>query len=565
MRLLSVHSALVLCLLAASASADEEDLNVTQLGRLDEHFKYNDVWGYVAPDGREYALVGEDAGTVFINATDPTAPYEVGYIPFTQCLWRDIKCWGKYVYIVTDCQGGVQVVDMDDPENPVLVNEFGASFFGHAHNVQIDLDTGKLYAVGTNKGMVVYDLAVDPIDPPMIKQWNGGGFGFGDPYVHDIHVYNGVAYLSNISSGYHTLMDVSNLPSTSIISKKLSGAEFTHASWVNEDETLVVLCDEKAGDRNIIVRSLANPGNPITIADLSQGPGTVPHNPFIIGDVVHASYYEDGYRAFRIDAENESHEVIGRFDTVTNNPPGGFNGSWGCYPFQPSGYVYLSDMQRGLFIVKLNEPCPSSPLGVASLCDVSLRDIEMGQAPPVLLLSGADMDTATAVHVGEETFPSAQFDVQDAQVIAVHIATPTKPGLLPVTIENPFGLSETRYIQVIDPAAPLLETVPENVAVGESIVHTLSSDPGDTQFLALSFSATPSEIPGKVSFAIGNGFSELILLPAFPAGPGGVTTLPGLDIPAAGAGLTVLWQYAALDSGASLPAATSNVTFTIVE
>jgi len=136
---------------------------------------------------------------------------------------------------------------------------------------------------------------------------------------------------------------------------------------------------------------------------------------------------------------------------------------------------------------------------------------------------------------------------------------------LPVTIENPFGFSETGYIQVLDPDAPVLETVPENVAAGESITHTLSSEVGDTQFLALSFSAVPSEIPGKVAFSIGNGFSELILLPAFPAGPGGTTALPPFDIPAAGAGATVMWQYAALDAGANLPAATSNVTFTIVE
>ncbi|MBK7380049.1 MAG: hypothetical protein IPJ03_13740 [Ignavibacteriales bacterium] len=32
---------------------------------------YNDIWGYVDPNGNEYALLGVGTGTSIINVTDP--------------------------------------------------------------------------------------------------------------------------------------------------------------------------------------------------------------------------------------------------------------------------------------------------------------------------------------------------------------------------------------------------------------------------------------------------------------------------------------------------------------
>ncbi|MEL6823020.1 MAG: hypothetical protein AAFP70_14760, partial [Calditrichota bacterium] len=50
--------------------------NVPLLANVDQYSSvgYNDVWGYTAPDGREYALLGVQNGTSVIDITDTNAP-----------------------------------------------------------------------------------------------------------------------------------------------------------------------------------------------------------------------------------------------------------------------------------------------------------------------------------------------------------------------------------------------------------------------------------------------------------------------------------------------------------
>ncbi len=165
----------------AAAQSSPPNLNAVKLAQVDGYLGYNDIWGYVAPDGREYACLGLTNGISIVNCTDPLAPYEVGSFPGTFCTWRDLKTYNQYLYVVNDCSAGIEVIDMSDPEEPVLVNVFALSQIQHSHNVAIDVTTGILYAVGTQNGMHVYDLDVDPIDPPRLSVW-------GPNYVHDISI-----------------------------------------------------------------------------------------------------------------------------------------------------------------------------------------------------------------------------------------------------------------------------------------------------------------------------------------------------------------------------------------
>src|SRR5688572_16361770 len=66
---------------------------------------YNDVWGYAA-NGREYAIIGSNWGTHFVDITNPATPVEVAsfpgttQVPFGQTSWRDYKTYGNYAYAV---------------------------------------------------------------------------------------------------------------------------------------------------------------------------------------------------------------------------------------------------------------------------------------------------------------------------------------------------------------------------------------------------------------------------------------------------------------------------------
>jgi choice-of-anchor B domain-containing protein len=558
-------TAAALLALASSLPAQEFDFNVTKLAKLDQHYQYSNIWGWSAPDGREYAIMGENSGTCIINATDPLNPYEVAYFPGTACLWREIKARGQYVYVVNDCAGGVLVIDMADPEHPVIANEFGMSFFQHAHTVQIDMQTGKLYADGTAQGMVIYDLAVDPVNPPYVTKWKGQGLSGVNGYVHDIYIKDGVAHAGLIYDGLYVLLDVSNLPAISVLGSKLSGQEFTHSTWTTEDGKYSIVADEKGGPRNLEMWDVSDPTAPKTVADLSQGPNTVGHNPYIRGNVAHVSYYKRGYLAF--DVSDPTNPVkIGEYDTT----PGGneivmIAGAWGVYPFAPSGFIYVSDIYKGFYLLKLNPSCPPDPSGRPVLCEVWPGKMStQGQAAPKVLLTGGGMLSATAVHVGPVTLGPGEFSALDDQVLAFSMPALAQTGLVAVTIENAQGVSDPLQLPLQVPGGPELDSGASHVAVGGSITHVLDSDAGDLQFLALSLDPSPSHAP-KVDFAIGAGFTSLVLFPPLVAGPDGITALPPLVVPPAGAGLTVYWQFAAVPAVPSGPAPVSNVTISVLE
>jgi choice-of-anchor B domain-containing protein len=557
--------ALAVLLLAVASDAAATDFNVTLLKRLDQHPAYNDCWGYGAPDGRQFAILGCKDGASFIETTDPLAAHEVAFFPGVHCLWRDIKSFDHYVYVVNDCSSGVQVYDMVDPANPVMLNEFDLGFLKHVHNIQIDVQTGKLYCCGSQPGMVIYDLAANPVSPPQVTTWKGQGLPGVNGYVHDIYIRDGIAHAGLIYDGLYVILDVSQLPTITVLSSEPSGAEFTHSTWTSPDGQVSVVADETAGPRNLELWNTSNLAAPVELANLSQGKGTMPHNPYILNGRVHVAYYERGYVAF--DISTPSNPVkIGEYDTAPDAENTPFiDGAWGCYPFASTGFVYVSDINRGFFLLKLNPTTLPDPSGRPTLVDVWPGQVPAtGQASPQVMVTGVGMQSVTAVHVGEITLTAGAFSALDDQVLAFPMPAVAQTGMVPVTVENAQGLSDPVYLPIGVPGGPQLASGAQHVPQGGSITHTLTSSAGDLQFLALSLLPTPSNA-AKVHFAIGAGFSNLQLFAPLVAGPDGTSALPPIPVPPSASGLTIYWQFAAVKSPPAWPAAVSNVTITVLD
>jgi choice-of-anchor B domain-containing protein len=552
-------------LLAVASQSAATDFNVTLLKRLDQHPAYSDIWGYSSPDGRQFAVLGARDGTSFIETTDPVNAHEVAFVPGVHCLWREAKSWDHYVYVVNDCSSGVSVFDMVDPDHPVQVNEFDLGYLKHVHNVQIDMQTGKLYCCGSQPGLVIYDLAVNPVDPPLVATWKGQGLSGVQGYVHDISIRDGIAHAGLIYDGLYVIFDVSQLPAITVLSSTPSGADFTHSTWTRGDGHVCVVADEAAGPRNLELWDTSNLAAPKELANLSQGPGTLPHNPYVVGTTVHASYYERGYIAW--DISDPSQPVkIGEYDTAPNAENTPFiDGAWGCYPFAPTGFVYISDIVRGFYLLKLNSPCAADPSGRPSLCEVWPGQVSgTGTGSPNVLLTGAGMLSVSAVHVGDVTLAAGGFTALDDQVLSFPMPAVAQTGMVPVTVENAQGLSGPVYLPIGVPGGPQLASGAQHVPQGGSITHTLTSSAGDLQFLALSLLPTPSNA-AKVHFAIGGSFSNLQLFAPLVAGPDGTSALPPIPVPPSASGLTIFWQFAAVKSPPAWPAPVSNVTITVLD
>jgi choice-of-anchor B domain-containing protein len=325
--------------------------NVTLLAQVNEDASYNDIWGYTAPGGAEYAILGTYSGTAFYNVTDPSNPVRVGFIDGPDSIWRDMKTFGDHCYMVTEepnpiSQRGLQIVSLADPENPTLVNNVYADF-NSAHNLFIDTATGRAYVVGHDGfggGMLVYDLNADPVNPTLLGSWNVS-------YIHDVYVKNGLAYAALIYEGRAAVLDVNDPANITEISSWTYPGASTHNTWTSADQTVLVTSDETSGG-HLNFWDITSLGNPTFLDDYQTGSSSSAHNAMIRGGYCYVSYYTEGLRILSL-ADPANVEEVGYYDTYAGG--GLYEGAWGVYPFAAQeGIVYVSDITNGLFILEFD-------------------------------------------------------------------------------------------------------------------------------------------------------------------------------------------------------------------
>jgi choice-of-anchor B domain-containing protein len=360
--MLRLHpAALAACVsLSASAFALAQAPNVAVLGTYNPGEYTNDIWGYVDPaTGKEYALLLTRSNALVLDCSNPASPALRGTIPrslsgWSRSTWRDARTFRHYMYVVTEGGGGMQIVDLSNPDSPVFLRTHtipGVSWT-NTHNISIDVDAGICYAVGTSGGMHVMDLNADPVNPRHLTSYTA-------EYVHDMQAQDGLAYLAEYNRRTFRILDVRNLPAMPLVGSAFLNA--AHTSFPTRDGRFVVGTSETFGG-GITVFDATNPASPGAIATWRTGGSqTSVHNAFLRDRLVHMSYYSEGYQV--LDLSDPTQPVsVGHHDS--NVATGGYDGAWGCYPFQPSGNVYLSDTSNGLLV--LRPTAVPTPYGTAT-------------------------------------------------------------------------------------------------------------------------------------------------------------------------------------------------------
>lgn len=90
-----------ICLLG-SAYSQLPNQNTYLLRNLDSYSSYSAIWGYVAPDGREYAILGTNTGTSFVDITDSANIHQVDFVSGVTSSWREMKTYSHYAYVVSE-------------------------------------------------------------------------------------------------------------------------------------------------------------------------------------------------------------------------------------------------------------------------------------------------------------------------------------------------------------------------------------------------------------------------------------------------------------------------------
>ncbi|MEL6673156.1 MAG: choice-of-anchor B family protein [Bacteroidota bacterium] len=328
-----------------SLLSGQSSKDMSLVGSLSYSRELNDIWGYVSPQGIEYALVGLEHGLSIVSLANPTLPVEVQFVPGATSVWRDIKTFGSYAYVSNESSGGVLIVDLSTLPGAVTYKDTVMQGITRAHNLY--MDNGLLFVVGSNQfggGVAIFDLTSDPWNPVFQGAYT-------TRYVHDVYVRNGLAYNAEISAGRLTVLDLANPTNPQVLGSKAYPDAFTHNTWLNDAGTVCYTTDEY---NRAYIRSwdISDPNNIEPLdeirADLSAG-RAAPHNVHVLNDFLITSYYRDGIQI--VDARYPYNLIeVGHYDT-SPFANGGFNGCWGAYPFLPSGLILASDIEEGLFVL----------------------------------------------------------------------------------------------------------------------------------------------------------------------------------------------------------------------
>lgn len=354
----------LLCLFSV-INLSSQSRGITFEGQLKYSKTINDVWGWAdTANNKEYAMVGVADGLSIVDVTNPASPVEEQFVSGPTSVWRDMKNWKQYGYMVHDFASsgsdqGVVIVNMRKSGTP---NQSFKSFqpsitvngstdkLDRAHNIYID-ENGVLYVFGSNVangGALMFDVKTDPMNPKFLGAYDGN-------YLHDGVARGDTLWGAAINVGTLNVIDVTNKNSPSVMARQNTPNSFTHNVWFSDDNQTVFTTDERSGAyvTSYDVSDLSN----ITELDRIQtqfGNTTIPHNAHVKGDFVVTSYYTAGLQI--VDATKPTQMVETAWFDSSPASGDGFGGAWGAYPWLPSGNILLSDRGEGLFILSSSYP-----------------------------------------------------------------------------------------------------------------------------------------------------------------------------------------------------------------
>lgn len=323
----------------------------------------NDSWGWTDPqDGNEYALIGLDNGTAFINVTDPINPIYLGKLPTqtSASIWRDIKVYNNHAFIVSEAGGhGMQVFDLTrlrDVENPPMTFSTDAFYntVGAVHNIVINEESGYAYTVGGdeyNGGPHFIDIS-DPLNPT-----DAGGIA-SEGYSHDAQViiydgpdsdYTGREIYFGSHASHVSIIDVTDKGNPVVINSFLyPSTGYTHQNWLTEDRNYMLLGDEAdefdfGFNTRTVVFDVSDLDNITLHHEYFGETASVDHNGYVLGDKYYLANYSSGLRVVDIsDIENGNMSPLGYFDSFPSNNNANYNGAWNVYPYFESGNIVIS-------------------------------------------------------------------------------------------------------------------------------------------------------------------------------------------------------------------------------
>lgn len=343
------------------------------------HNLMNDLWAWVSPDsGRTYIIGGLHDRAVFVDVTDPTAPFLVGTLMTAQegtSTFRDIQVYQNYAYIVADTPftaHGVQILDLtvlDDVEMPPATLTETAHYdgIGFGHNMWINQETGYLYILRSdtcNAGNHMVSLA-DPLNPVFVGCFDPDGADSDTEcviYQGPDSDYTGREICVTGSDSAVTIGDVTDKDNPLLLSLlTYPNVSRAHQGAFTEGQRYWVLSDindeEMLGhNTRTHLLDLNDLDAPVYLGYYEHATASTDHNLYIDGAYVYMANWQAGLRVLDVSgAPDLDWPEVAYFDTVPDgDSPGHHMGAFGNYPWLGNGVVAVSDLEQGLFLLQVN-------------------------------------------------------------------------------------------------------------------------------------------------------------------------------------------------------------------
>ncbi len=340
----------------------------------------SDLWAFEGRDGRDYVYTGthaEGGGERMYawDVTDRTNPTLMDSVVVDARVVNDVKINDDATVAVITREGasnrrnGMVLLDISDPAHPTVISEFNQNLTGGVHNTWISGDV--VYAVndGTN-AMNIIDIS-DPANPKDAGRWEVRP-GDEDKSLHDIWGADGFLYLSYWDDGL-IILDVGAgiKGGTPTEPQFVSGYKYpignTHTAFRHRNYVFVgdeiFGCEECTnGPRGYIhVVDVTDIENPTEVARF-EVPEAGAHNIWVEDDLLYIAYYQGGLRVVDVSGELRGdlyaqgrqvswyHTAADEGEGIHANAPL----AWGPHVYK--GYVFVTDMNSGLWVVQLAPP-----------------------------------------------------------------------------------------------------------------------------------------------------------------------------------------------------------------
>ncbi|MBD3403147.1 choice-of-anchor B family protein [candidate division GN15 bacterium] len=309
----------------------------------------SDCWGWEAPDGTEYAIMGTYDGISFVNANTMQIIQTVPG-PTNGCgsvRWRDMVTMGNYCYAVSECSGtnqGIMIIDMSFlPDSVSLVTSYSSPTDPTSHNIAIDTATGYAYAVKRfYNGVRIINLN-NPTAPVELNY-------IPTSDCHDMFARNDTLWIAEGSGGTWSAWDVSNKSNPQLIRRvAVPNSGYVHNIWPSGDGQYVITTEETSF-KTVKYWDVSDYNN-VQLVGQYLAPSDLAHNAHMIGDTAFISHYESGVSVVDFSDPSVPSELA-RYDTYDSGESPGFNGAWGAFPYTTSGKVYGSNGDNRLFIME---------------------------------------------------------------------------------------------------------------------------------------------------------------------------------------------------------------------